>query len=62
MYSTVTARATTSDPAQRVPTPDQNDVQYASVQINRTKTQEVPLYATVQKPQTSTQDDDVAYS
>ena len=61
MYSTVRARATTSDPAQRVPTPDQNDVHYASVRINRSKTEEVPLYATVQKPQTFTLDDDVAY-
>ncbi|XP_076146109.1 B-cell receptor CD22-like [Alosa pseudoharengus] len=60
VYSTVTARAMTSDPAQRVTTHDQDDVQYANVQINRSKRQEVPLYSTVQMPQTSAQDDDVA--
>ncbi|XP_076146245.1 sialoadhesin-like isoform X2 [Alosa pseudoharengus] len=55
VYSTDTVRATTSDPTQRVTTHDQDDVQYATVQINRSKRQEVPLYSTVQNPQTSAQ-------
>ncbi|XP_041958677.1 sialoadhesin-like [Alosa sapidissima] len=62
VYSTVTARATTSDPAQSITTHDQDNVQYATVQINLSKRQEVPLYSTVQMPQTSAQDDDVAYA
>ncbi|XP_062400218.1 B-cell receptor CD22-like [Sardina pilchardus] len=62
VYSTVTVRATTSDPTQRVTTHDQDDVHYASLQINRSKRQEVPLYSAVQKPQTSSQDDDIAYA
>ncbi|KAG5278644.1 hypothetical protein AALO_G00101200 [Alosa alosa] len=56
VYSTVTVRATTSDPTQRVTTHDQDDVQYANVQINPSKRQEVPLYSTVQMPQSSAQD------
>ncbi|XP_062400270.1 B-cell receptor CD22-like [Sardina pilchardus] len=62
VYSTVTVRATTSDPTQRVTTHHQDDVHYASLQINRSKRQEVPLYSAVQKPQTSSQDDDIAYA
>ncbi|XP_076126984.1 uncharacterized protein LOC143106523 [Alosa pseudoharengus] len=62
VYSNVTARATTSDPTQRVTTHDQDDIQYASIQIDRSKRQEVPLYSDVQMPQTSAQDDYVAYA
>ncbi|XP_076136999.1 uncharacterized protein LOC143119400 [Alosa pseudoharengus] len=62
MYSTITARATTSDPTQRVTSCDPDDVQYASVQINLSKTQEVPLYSTVNMPRTSKLDNIVVYT
>lgn len=65
MYSnTATAGAMTSDPTERVgPSCDKDDVQYASVQKHHSKAQEVPLYATVEKPQaTATGNDDIAYT
>ncbi|KAL2086835.1 hypothetical protein ACEWY4_017894 [Coilia grayii] len=53
LYVTVATRAATSDSARRVATRDQDDVQYASVQIKRPTTQTTPqedsvTYASVQ--------------
>ncbi|XP_041960693.1 B-cell receptor CD22-like isoform X3 [Alosa sapidissima] len=62
VYSAIIARATTSDPTQRVTSCDQDDVQYASVQINHSKTQEVPLYSTVNTLRTSTLDNNTVYT
>ncbi|XP_045546905.1 B-cell receptor CD22-like [Salmo salar] len=44
------------------PTDNQDDIHYASVHFSHSKNQEVPLYSTVQLPQTQKQDEDVQYS
>lgn len=63
MHRTAIERATTSDPTQSAVTShDEDDTEYTNVQISHTKTQEVPLYSTAEMPQTSTQEDEVAYA
>ncbi|XP_076128402.1 B-cell receptor CD22-like isoform X2 [Alosa pseudoharengus] len=62
MYSTITARATASDPTQRATSCDQDDIKYASVRINLSKTQEVPLNSTVNMVPTSTLDNNIVYT
>ncbi|XP_029545602.1 uncharacterized protein LOC115147492 isoform X2 [Salmo trutta] len=44
------------------PTDNQDDIHYASVHFSHSKNQDVPLYSTVQLPQTQKQDEDVQYS
>ncbi|KAL2086828.1 hypothetical protein ACEWY4_017887 [Coilia grayii] len=71
LYATMATRPMTSDPTQRVATRDQDDVQYASVQIKHPKTQtslqeDSITYASVQFHRGSAairaENDDVIYS
>ncbi|XP_076146027.1 opioid-binding protein/cell adhesion molecule homolog [Alosa pseudoharengus] len=56
VYEDVSDLLLASAPAQRVDSQDdQDDVQYASVQIKRSRGQQVALYSTVQKPKPHTQ-------
>ncbi|KAL2086849.1 hypothetical protein ACEWY4_017908 [Coilia grayii] len=71
LYATVATRRMTSDPTHRVATRDQDDVQYANVQIKRPKTQttlqeDSVTYASVQfhrgSAVTRVENDSVIYS
>ncbi|KAL2086839.1 hypothetical protein ACEWY4_017898 [Coilia grayii] len=71
LYATMATRPMTSDPTQRAATRDQDDVQYASVQIKRPKTQttvqeDSVTYASVQfhrgSAATRAENDNVIYS
>ncbi|KAL2086832.1 hypothetical protein ACEWY4_017891 [Coilia grayii] len=71
LYATVATRDVTSDTTQRVATRDQDDVQYASVQIKRPKTQttlqeDSIIYTSVQfhkgSAATRAENDSVIYS
>ncbi|MCJ8747517.1 hypothetical protein PDJAM_G00154430, partial [Pangasius djambal] len=52
--------ATTSDPTQTASSEDQDNVQYSSVYFRHSHVQEVPLYSTVQLP--NSQEEEVEYA
>ncbi|XP_055770714.1 B-cell receptor CD22-like [Salvelinus fontinalis] len=62
VYDSISNMVMTSTAAQTAATDDQDDVHYASVHVSHSKNQEVPLYSTVQVPQSQKEDEDVQYA
>ncbi|KAK6300908.1 hypothetical protein J4Q44_G00290060 [Coregonus suidteri] len=64
VYDNISGMAMTHTATQTAANVDQDDVHYASVHFHfsRFKIQEVPLYSTVQLPQSQKQDEDVQYA
>ncbi|XP_036805046.1 carcinoembryonic antigen-related cell adhesion molecule 1-like [Oncorhynchus mykiss] len=62
MNDNISGMAMTPTSVQRADTDNQDDVHYTSIHFSGSNNQEVPLYSTVQLPQTQKEDEDVQYA
>ncbi|XP_064857185.1 B-cell receptor CD22-like isoform X3 [Oncorhynchus nerka] len=62
MNDNISGMAMTPTSVQRADTDNQDDVHYTSIHFSGSNNEEVPLYSTVQLPQTQKEDEDVQYA